>query len=266
MLTNEVNQTIAIDLSKSFSTNASSGSSDVDLTFIDKGNAPNFNQISFWTDPSKRTTYAVGGALSNAPGHTEGGPPPDNQLWKFTQKSGSLGGIWSSVDTSGDPAWDSFIRPEGGLFDSGPVGGFYLGGYINAGTSSLVPQAVGIGNVAVPGMQFFNFTSGKLSNDSSSPGFSATGGGVSGGLVYVPTWGEAGLAVAFGGQDAPDLGAYVDGGAYRSFSNISIWDPATQKWYSQTATGEIPTERDKFCTVGVQGGDKSTFGKQSLGC
>ena len=111
----------------------------------------------------------------------------------------------------------------------------------------------------VPGLQFFNFTSQKWSNNSALD-YYATGIAMDGGMVYVPTWGSAGLVVILGGQTANLLPGMPFDERLVPLSNITIFDPDAQTWYYQLATGDVPDERDKFCVAGVQGGDNSTFG------
>lgn len=45
----------------------------------------------------------------------------------------------------------------------------------------------------------------------------------------------------------------------RSMAEIVVFDPATQQWYSQTATGDIPDVRRKICITGAQGTNTSTY-------
>ena len=47
-------------------------------------------------------------------------------------------------------------------------------------------------------------------------------------------------------------------------SNISLFDPSSQLWYHRLATGDVPTQRDKFCVVGITAGDNSTYGMRPI--
>ena len=80
------------------------------------------------------------------------------------------------------------------------------------------------------------------------------------GTVYVPTWGPAGLLIMFGGQTSPNISAFWDGAAYLSMSIISLFDLLTGSWYHQEATGDAPSQRDRFCVVGINGRDNATYG------
>lgn len=160
------------------------------------------------------------------------------------------------IDLHSDSIWDTLTRPAYGLATSGGPGGFNLGGYAN----SHISQKTDIeSQIPVPGLQFFNYESHKWLNNSAL-GYSAIGTAVNGGMVHVPSWGSAGLLVILGGQTADSLSTFNDGQYYTPLSNISLFDPVTQTWYHQEATGSVPDERDRFCVAGVRGGDNSTFG------
>lgn len=74
--------------------------------------------------------------------------------------------------------------------------------------------------------------------------------GLNGILESVPTFGPEGLLLAAGTgtlNNAPPL-----------FDNITIYEPNTQTWHNQIATGNIPLGRDGLCSVGIQG-DNGTY-------
>lgn len=250
-----MNSTLAIDLSSSFST--SSENSGVRIRNIHKGSCPNFNGIRFWTDEAASIVYAYGGEFSWLNPWVGSTTVPIEALWSFTANSD--GGTWQSLDQSSS-VFDSIIRPTQGSVASGDIGGFNLGGYASRNASQKTDIA---GYIPVPGLQFFNFTSQEWSNDSAT-GYTADGTAIWSGTAYVPTWGPAGLLVAFGGQTSPDLSEYVDGAAYLLMSNISLFNPSTYSWYHQEATGDTPSQRDRFCVVGITGGDNSTYGMRPL--
>ena len=153
--------------------------------------------------------------------------------------------------------WNSLTWPAHGAGTYGEIGGFNLGG----ASSSCTSQKTNIdGYIPDPGLQFFNFTDQPWTNNSAL-GYSGDGTATYGGLVYVPTWGKAGIVVAIGGQYVPQLNQWNDGQAYVPTNNISVFDPSIQTWYHQTASGDVPSERDRFCMVGTGAGDNSTFGQ-----
>lgn len=246
-----VNFTLAIDLSSSFST--SSKNNGVQIQNINKGECPNFNWIRFWTDVAADAVYAYGGEISLLNPWIGSTTAPLESLWSFTQSSD--GGTWQPLDQSSS-VFGSIIRPIQGSVASGAIGGFNLGGYGTRYSSQKFESARWL---PLPGLQFYNFTSHEWFNNSAT-GYTLDGTSTWSGTAYVPTWGTAGLLVAFGGQTSPNISQWLDGEAYLSMSNISIFDPLIQIWYHQEATGDIPAQRDRFCVVGINGGENSTYG------
>ena len=246
-----MNSTLAIDLSSSFST--LSKNNGVQIQNIDKGPCPNFDFIRFWTDLAANTVYAYGGEFSWLNPWIGSTTVPLESLWSFTPSSN--GGVWQSLDQSSS-VFNSITRPGYGSVASGDIGGFNLGGSADIHISQKTPiyQAI-----PIPGLQFYNFTSKEWINNSAT-GNTPLGTAVYSGTAYVPTWGSAGLLLAFGGQTTLNLSTFEDGAAYLSMSNISLFDPSSQLWYHQLATGDVPTQRDRFCVVGITGGDNSTYG------
>ena len=249
----QVDQTLVIDLSNSFSTSSNTDSA-VSTAVIDKGDCPSLNNVKFWNDESQGVVYAYGGELSDAA--PEGSSVPSDSFWKFTPLSSGLGGSWSQVSVT-DPNFSALTRPTGGSATWGSVGGFYMGGYSDSKTDQKTTGLTGF--VPTPGIQFYNYSSGTWTN-SSSAGYLQPGTQEYGAIVHVPTWGPAGMVVAFGGQTSGQS-TWSDGGSYVQLANISIFDPHGGQWYYQTASGDVPDQRDRFCAVGAQGGDNSTFGK-----
>lgn len=251
-----MNFTLAIDLGSSFST--LSKSNGVQIQQIDKGPCPNFDNIRFWTDVAANTVYAYGGTFSTLNAWVGSTTIPLESFWSFTPSSAG-GGSWQSLDQS-SPVFDGITRPCQGSVASGAIGGFSLGGYADRNTSQKIDVA---GWIPVPGLQFYNFTSKEWFNRSAT-GYTPYGTAAWSGTVYVPTWGPAGLLVAFGGQTSASLSTFVDGTAYLPMSDIALFDPSTQLWYHQKATGDVPTQRDRFCVVGISSDIKSTYGMRPL--
>ncbi|OCL12594.1 hypothetical protein AOQ84DRAFT_372941 [Glonium stellatum] len=249
------NGTLAIDLSVSFHTLRNTSATDeIKTIVIDKGGCPNFNVPQFWVEKTVHTAYAYGGEYSYSNPWVGGATVPLEAFWAFTPST-SGGGTWTQLTESSDTVWNSLTRPAYGLSAYGDIGGFNLGGLSDSRTS----QKSNIqGYIPVPGLQFSNFTSKAWSN-SSALGYSADGTALNGGMVYVPSWGSSGLLVALGGSISPSLTVLPDEGLMGSMINISLYDPSTLTWYHQVSTGIPPDQRDRFCLVGAQGGDNSTY-------
>ena len=244
-----MDSTLAIDLSSSFST--LTGNYSVQIQNIDKGLCPNLNVIRFWTDTAANTVYAYGGMFSLLNPWVGNNTFPPESFWSFTPDSGT----WQFLNQSSS-VFNSLIRPGQGSVAAGDIGGFNLGGYASANESR---EAFTTGTIPIPGLQFYNVTSQEWSNKSATA-YAPHGTAIWSGTVYVPIWGPADLLVAFGGQTSPDFSVFSDGAAYLSMSTISLFDPSTGSWYHQEAIGDTPSQRDRFCVVGIDSGDHATYG------
>lgn len=83
--------------------------------------------------------------------------------------------------------------------------------------------------------------------------------------VTVPAFGldDRGLMVIMGGLDPGQnlsLGSSLaqEDTSFTKFDNITLYDPYIDRWYTQTATGDIPAARKWFCAVSVKG-DNGTY-------
>ena len=252
-----VKNTLAIDLSTSFST--ATKNSSIGILEISKGQCPNLNSILFWNDENRQTVYAYGGWFSSFNNDAfDASALPSETLWAFVANNSY--GTWQDFNQSSNPVFNSLTRPTFGSATSGAIGGFGLGGY-EFSQSSLKTQNL-TSLVPSPGLQFYNSTAQSWYNNSGE-GYTPEGTSVYAGAIYLPTWGTAGLVAIFGGQTTSNRTNFIDGDNYLSMSNISLFDPSSQSWYFQESTGDVPSQRDRFCVVGASGGDKTTFGKPS---
>lgn len=67
---------------------------------------------------------------------------------------------------------------------------------------------------------------------------------------YAP-FGPNGLILLIGGTSGDSPPTLID------LINITFYDPITKQFFSQPATGTIPTGRQRFCSVGVPGPDNT---------
>jgi hypothetical protein len=251
-----VNYTLAIDLSSSFSTLAADNQ--VLVQVIHKGDCPNMNYPRFWVDEKRNRVYTYGGIYSYSNPWPSPASTPLEELWTF-EPSGDTG-TWVNIDQSFNMVWNSLTRPSEGAATFGSIGGFNLGGYHTSRSS----QKTNIGGtIPSPGLQFYNFTDLSWTNNSAL-GYSDDGTSSFSTITWVPTWGPAGLLVAVGGESNPNLADEYSGLSFVPLNNISIFEPLTQTWYRQTATGDIPQQRVRACMVSVGSSDNSTHGKYSV--
>ena len=64
---------------------------------------------------------------------------------------------------------------------------------------------------------------------------------------FVPAYGKQGLILMFGGL--------YDRGHARPFSNITIYDPASENYHWQLATGDVPKPTEERCITPVTNDD-----------
>lgn len=77
---------------------------------------------------------------------------------------------------------------------------------------------------------------------------------------HVPNFGDQGFVVFVGGDAPPtEESFYEEGNHMVDMSVITLLDPVSGTWYTQTATGDIPPPRVEFCAVGTTSADNSTY-------
>jgi len=194
---------------------------------------------ALWWDPKSSTILSFGGEPYQTLTTT----------WELTP-DGKGSGTWSQVSFS-DPEWNALVRPEYGILAASSTTGYSMGGM-----QTIWPQDT---FWAIPGLITFDFASQKWSNLSSVGEYSASGMGIGGAGQLVSSFGSGseGIMVMIGG--IMPANSWDTGGALRSMTNITIFDPSSQSWYSQTATGDVPSSRKNLCIVGAQSSNYSTY-------
>ncbi|MCJ1387287.1 hypothetical protein MMC18_000128 [Xylographa bjoerkii] len=222
-----LNITLAIDLRSKW-TNTS-----VSMVGIDKAGSPILDYACLWPNAEGSAAYTFAGGVSWALYYGVDDSPVKAQLWSFTP------------DNDGE-------APQNGLHASANGMGYYLGGFLNWGTYPETTK----GYLPVPNLITYNSSSDAWQNFTAS-GFSSAGTASYGGAQIVPTFGNVGLVVFFGGYTTS--ATEVDYSSLQlGFDEIAILDSQTQTWYHQNATGPRPEWRANFCTVGVPG-DNGTY-------
>lgn len=235
-LTNQVNSTLSIDMSKSWT------AADVAIRTIDRPWWSKANQ-DLWTDHEAGVFYVFGGKWIWGYNMT------DNKLWKFTPDAQG-GGTWS-VEPPANPDLLRVLHPgEFGVAVNTADRGFIIGGIASGWTeyNRRVSNVLG-------GMVAYDFKTKVWQNgtDAFSP-FSTLAGAQA---QYLPTYGPNGLVMVFGGVSHP-LAPAADWTTAppHDFSNLTFFDPVTKRQYWQVATGEPPTyPRTAFCATSFQNRD-----------
>lgn len=145
-------------------------------------------------------------------------------------------GAWNESISPGDSIWKPLTRPSGALMTYGVDKAWVLGGFDNPlGNDPFT-------NNDIPGLISFDMEARTFTNLSAT-GYNKNATAANGALQHVPSFGPSGLFLAMGGINKA--------GSLINFSNLTVFDPATQKWFSQTTTGSQPSPRIEFCAAGV---------------
>jgi len=75
-----------------------------------------------------------------------------------------------------------------------------------------------------------------------------------GSMVWIPA-GDTGMLVYFGGIFDQGNGT----SAAQPMNKILVYDPSTNAWFTQTATGEVPENRRLFCADVAWAPDRSSY-------
>lgn len=234
--------TLAIDLSRSWT----NSSVTIKSTEHARG-VPHLLGTNLWYNESgNELLQGFVGAASPWP-NTNG--VQDLCLWSF-KLDGKGSGSWSQVYDSRASAFASMTRPYQGSMAQDDGAAYILGGVSTADTSH---ETRGQPYITLPGLIKYNFTTAEFTN-STATDYHGAGTAARGQMLYVPTYGEKGLYIPLGG-DAPRPGKYSPGSSMVGFRNIMMYDPATDRWHSQTTTGAEPKGRIEFCAVGARSTD-----------
>jgi Galactose oxidase, central domain len=154
--------------------------------------------------------------------------------------------------------WDNFGPPDssstinsvswgGGVGISELGQGYMLGGWLsNASVSGWSG-----GPIATSTLIKYEMDSGVWTNNT-GPDDVPRAEGV---MVYLPA-SNSGLLIYFGGVTAP----YNNDTIVESpMSTIYVYDIASGKWYTQTATGDVPLSRRRFCAGAAWSADRSSY-------
>lgn len=191
-----------------------------------------------WEDNINKRFYLFGGEYLN-----DGVGPFAVNLWSFD----ALYNFWTSfgapavtAQISGVSYAGHAVAPEAGL-------GYVLGGWMN---NLTVPNWSG-GPVASSALLKYDMNTNLWTN-STGPDSTPRAEGT---MVYIPA-SDHGLLIYFGGITAPYYNSTI---VESPMSTIYVYDVTSSKWYTQTATGDIPPNRRRFCGGATWAADKSSY-------
>ncbi|KAH7389351.1 hypothetical protein DE146DRAFT_160791 [Phaeosphaeria sp. MPI-PUGE-AT-0046c] len=200
-------------------------------------NVPSLSGAYLWADEVNKCFYQFGGAFPEAD------TPEDFGMWTYDV----LLNQWNRTNYVSNNK--NLQRPSFGAgtqIDSRGLG-FYYGGWLSNRTSPGWKSS----RMALSSLLRFDFTTGDLRNNTHPDGI----GRAEGQMMYLPV-SDGGLLVYFGGiEDTYRNGSYTAA----NMNKIHIYDVNSEKWYSQTATGDIPLARRQFCAGVTWPADRSSF-------
>jgi hypothetical protein len=223
--------------------------STVQFNTITKAPAPLLNQAVLWRTSDSKSCYSWGGGISIA----DGGVVPPRKLWKFTS-DGDGKGLWAEDSASANDVSNLERRVSGSGTMVGDTG-YYIGGLTTKYTDLNAADQL---DIPRQGVISFN-SSSKEWDTESSIGLNDFGTATAFETVSLPAFGLDNRPLLFilGGQD-PALIPSNPSPEFLLYSNVTIYDPYIGRWFSQMATGEIPSARVDFCAVSMKG-DNGTW-------
>ncbi|CZT12447.1 uncharacterized protein RAG0_16264 [Rhynchosporium agropyri] len=196
---------------------------------------PSVSGAALWQDDVNKKFYLFGGDYYNI------SPNTPNLLTYDT-----LLDDWQQVGPPNKPIQSVSY---GGWVAISKLGqGFILGGWLS---SNSVPGWPGT-PLATNSLIKYNMDTNDWTNSTGPADSIPRAEGV---MLYVPA-SDDGLLVYFGGLTAP-----LNNGTTLAapMSLIHIYDIRSSKWYTQTAGGDVPSSRRKFCAGAVWAPDQSSY-------
>ncbi|MCJ1464227.1 hypothetical protein MMC07_002840 [Pseudocyphellaria aurata] len=234
-----VNTTSAIDLSKDW-TNCtlnliqSKSPSDAFVLLHD----------SLWFDQGRNSIYFFGGTRSSATTDWKHLPPLAGSIRGFNLSDDGTAAWYPVMGTDSTTSFPSDIQliASGESISDGNRA-YYLGSFL---TSSSTSQS----QTSTSGLLTFDFNTLKFANSNdgnhlaSQPPENLE---LTGKIISISTYGDDGILVIL-----PSV-------RNSAFHNIALYDMKNQGWYSQIASGDIPSPRSHYCAVGIGGDKNNTF-------
>ncbi|KAI0970181.1 hypothetical protein F4678DRAFT_149283 [Xylaria arbuscula] len=231
----DVTTTWSIDLTESWTNET------VQLRSIPK-TAPLLSKQVHWIDSSANSLYTWGGFTSD-------NSSPSQGLWRF-EADGSGGGTWEQVTQRDYLDFTRLKGTFGSAFTQTEDVGYSFGGAVMHSSDGSVSKS--IPGLATPGLVSYNFRTGSWENTTvTSMSYGGYGTSLNARAEYVP-FGPNGLVLILGGAETP-VDATNQTIVEVSWNEISMVDPVTKKWYTQTTTGSRPPTIESHCSVGVPG-------------
>ncbi|RHZ49631.1 hypothetical protein CDV55_101944 [Aspergillus turcosus] len=209
---------------------------------------PSLNAGASYTDASNLFFY--GGSIGNL-NHSATVPPV--ATWKYNIQRNE----WTDQGFGGVPLQR---LAEGVIAQSSTGKAYYLGGIVTPGGNPTIDGTPGADNYIVSGLLSLDMKTLTWSNISST-GLNTYGTIGEGYMNIIESVGQAGILVAFGGYTRP-IGSRLSVLASLQMDmndQATVFDIASNNWYRQKSTGEIPPWRMAGCSIVVPAPDQSSF-------
>ncbi|KAF2468798.1 uncharacterized protein BDR25DRAFT_264696 [Lindgomyces ingoldianus] len=190
---------------------------------------------TLWADPVNKWIHLYGGEYHDA-------NPDALSLWSYD----ILNNVWKSSGVTNFQIQRVSYGAGATAEEDGK--GYYYGGWLS---NSSVP-AFGA-RMPTSNLIIYDMVKDTWANNT-GPDSIPRAEGV---MVYIPA-SDAGMLVYFGGLYFPGgPGNYT--GIGMNMSEIKVFDISDNKWYTQTATGDIPNSRRRFCAGATWAKDRSSY-------
>ncbi|KAH9887524.1 hypothetical protein F4778DRAFT_786364 [Xylariomycetidae sp. FL2044] len=194
---------------------------------------PDVNGGILWADDVNKKFYLFGGEYYQV-------PPNPLELYEYDV----LEDIWKSLGASTQGI--SAVSYGAGVSISSTGQAYYYGGWLS---NDSMPDWTG-SRLATGGLVQYDMDAMTWSNGT-GPDDKKRAEGV---MVYIPA-SDGGMLVYFGGVMDEGNGTIVG----QPMEEIFVYDIYSSKWYSQTADGDIPAMRSRFCAGATWASDQSSY-------
>lgn len=206
------------------------------------GSIPSVNGGILWEDNINKRFYLFGGEFYQE-------LPETLELLSYD----TLNDQW---DTLGSPPPNiNRVSYGGGTSISERGEGYYYGGWMS---NASIPEFGG-DRVATTGLLRYTMDSNSWTN-SSGPDDIPRAEGV---MVYLPI-SDRGMLAYFGGVSMTPNAVGSPEMVGLPMSDIFLYDIAGGQWYNQTASGDVPEVRRRFCAGVTWAPDRSSFNMQDI--
>ncbi|KAK4956141.1 hypothetical protein LTR66_013363 [Elasticomyces elasticus] len=203
-------------------------------TLTKNATVPSVQGGILWADTVNKLFYLYGGEYYLT-------SPEPFTLWVYDV----IYNKWNATSSGGSSQIVRASFGAGVAIDDKAVG-YYYGGWLS---NASIPGWSG-GPLATSNLLRYDMIANSWTNHS-GPDTTPRAEGV---MLYIPA-SDSGMLVYFGGVQTP----YGAGNGSWSGKQIYLFDIANDKWYMQTATGQVPDMRRRFCAGATWAQDQSSY-------